>query len=556
MNRAEIKKTLTDLTAEIDTTADKKVASILQTLVNLVEILVEKNAALEEENQRLKDEINRLKGEQGQPKFRKKIHDNDNNHSSEEERNKKEGKKPRKPKFKKQGALKIDRQVICEIEKENLPKDAKFKGYQTRVLQDIKITTDNVEFKLALYYSPSQKKRFMAELPAGYQGQFGPGIRALVISLYRDSGMTELAIERFFKTFHIHIAKSTISVMITENHDIFHQEKEDIVNAGLKITPFQHIDDTGCRVNGKGHYTHILCNPYFTAYFTRPNKTRLTLLDILCRSELKFQLNHASYALMREFGLSDKRLIQLQNIISEGLLTADEMEHVLNQMFASPNKQLTNRRVIREAAAIIYYQQTESAIQYLMCDDAPQFNNIATHQVLCWIHEGRHYKKLNPVFMNHRSLLDIFIKRYWEYYDALLRYKENPCENKARELSAQFTSLFSTKTGYDALDERIALTYRKKEALLKVLKFPFLPLHNNPAELGARVQARMRDINLQTISLNGTKTKDTFATLVQTAKKLGVNFYSYCYDRITKNLNTPLLADLILEKTGLLASPI
>jgi len=78
--------------------------------------------------------------------------------------------------------------------------------------------------------------------------------------------------------------------------------------------------------------------------------------------------------------------------------------------------------------------------------------------------------------------------------------------------------LFSTITGYDALDKRIASTLNNRESLLLVLKFPFLPLHNNPAELGARVQARMRDINLQTISANGTKTKATFATIVQTAK--------------------------------------
>ena len=57
-----------------------------------------------------------------------------------------------------------------------------------------------------------------------------------------------------------------------------------------------------------------------------------------------------------------------------------------------------------------------------------------------------------------------------------------------------FDDLFSTTTGYDALDQRIALTKDKKEALLLALKFPFLPLHNNDAENGAQHQARLRDI--------------------------------------------------------------
>ena len=88
-----------------------------------------------------------------------------------------------------------------------------------------------------------------------------------------------------------------------------------------------------------------------------------------------------------------------------------------------------------------------------------------------------------------------------------------------------------------------------KESLLLVLEFPFLPLHNNPAELGARVQARMRDINLHTISENGTKAKDTFATIVQTAKKLGVNIYNYFYDRVAEKFEMKALSDLIIEKS-------
>ena len=104
----------------------------------------------------------------------------------------------------------------------------------------------------------------------------------------------------------------------------------------------------------------------------------------------------------------------------------------------------------------------------------------------------------------------------------------------AQQLSIQFDTLFATTTGYDVLDQRIAKTRAKKQALLLVLDHPFLPLHNNGSELGARFQARMRDINYQTVSPNGTKSKDTFATIVLTARKLKVNVYQYIYDRVTK----------------------
>jgi hypothetical protein len=337
--------------------------------------------------------------------------------------------------------------------------------------------------------------------------------------------------------------------MITEGHDLFHQEKEDIIDAALKTNPYQHIDDTSCRVKGKNHYTHILCSPLFTAFFTRPHKDRLTILEILCRNKLMFDLNQEAYDLMREFGLSEKRLTELKLIAGNASLTRTEIDVLLMSLFPDPTNFLTSRRTIREASAIAYYRRTDHAIIHLMCDDAPQFNKIARHQSLCWIHAGRHFKKLTPLYTIHQSELDIFIAKFWDFYHELLDYQKKPSTEVARKLSDKFDKLFSTETCYIALNDRLAKTLCKKEALLLSLDFPFLPLHNNPAELGARVQARMRDINLHTMSENGTKAKDTFATIVQTARKLGVNLFNYIYDRVTEKFEMPSLADLIVERS-------
>jgi hypothetical protein len=43
--------------------------------------------------------------------------------------------------------------------------------------------------------------------------------------------------------------------------------------------------------------------------------------------------------------------------------------------------------------------------------------------------------------------------------------------------------LFGTKTGYEALDEKIAKTRENKAGLLAVLRHPEVPLHNNASEL-------------------------------------------------------------------------
>ena len=227
------------------------------------------------------------------------------------------------------------------------------------------------------------------------------------------------------------------------------------------------------------------------------------------------------------------------------LLTRESMDAILQKLFPNPWKQNTNRRLVLETSALAYYQQSGYYIKYLMSDDAPQFNKLAIHHALCWIHEGRHYKKLNPLSEVNRGILQTFCEKFWDYYGELLIYKKAPSDLIAQKLSEKFDSLFSANTGYDALDMRISMTRKKKDALLLILERTFLPLHNNGSELGARVQARIRDINLQTISIEGTKSKDTFATIVQTARKMGVNIYQYIYDRVSKKYEMPSLAELI-----------
>ena len=174
----------------------------------------------------------------------------------------------------------------------------------------------------------------------------------------------------------------------------------------------------------------------------------------------------------------------------------------------------------------------------------PGFKQITEILALCWVHAGRHYKKLIPVIPEHKQLLDDFITKLWAYYHQL-GFQKNPLPELQLSLSLKFDELFSTITGYNDLDERIAKTRSQKESLLVVLEHPDVPLHNNPAELDARVQARRRDISLQTQNSKGTAAKDTFMSIVQTAIKLKVNAFAYIKDRVSKTMKMASLSSVI-----------
>ncbi len=164
---------------------DEAVRQVVLYLMNEVENLHTKVQEQAEEIQRLRDENNRLKGEQGKPKI--KANTPAKELSSEKER--RESKAHHKTG--KQAHIQIDRVEVVKIDPARLPADAVFKGYEDVVVQDIVVRTNNVRFRKEKYYSPQHKRTYLATLPAGYHGQFGPKVRAWVLALYYEGLMSE-----------------------------------------------------------------------------------------------------------------------------------------------------------------------------------------------------------------------------------------------------------------------------------------------------------------------------------------------------------------------------
>lgn len=515
-------------------------------LLNLVESMKQENQTLRDEVQRLRDEINRFKGEQGKPKIKanKSKDSKDTDHSSEEER--REPKEWRKRP--KRNKIVIDREEKLSVDKSALPTDAQFKGYEEVVVQDIRLTTDNVLFRKEKYYSPSEQRIYLAPMPAGYVGEFGPGVRSLIITLYYASGMTEPKIGELLDYIGISISSGQISNLLIKDKEPWHEEKAAVYEAGLASSDWQHMDDTSTRVNGQNQHCHVVCNPLYSAYFTRPKKDRLTVIQLLQGGpQLALLLNERTPALLDQFKTPQWAQEQVAAWPQNQLLTRIQMDDLLERDMTRLNDQ--QRARILEAAALTAYntQTTIPIVTKLLSDDAPQFQYVTLHQMLCWVHEGRHYKKLIPYVAYHQQLLKDFKKQFWEFYRQLLTYKTEPSSPEADRLRAEFDTLFGQKTGYDALDQRIAKTLAKKDRLLTVLDFPYLPLHNNPAELAARQRVRKRDISFGPRTPDGVEAWDTFNTLTETAKKLGVNFYAYIHDRVSQARRMPPLADLIRQ---------
>src|SRR4030042_2620708 len=255
---------------------DENTRELIRRLLNLIEQLSADLREAQAEIQRVRDENNRLKGEQGKPKIKANTAKRPaTDHSSEKERH-----KPRQhSKGSKKAKIQIDRKQVSKVDPADLPEDAEFKGYEEVVVQDILLKTDNVLFRKEKYYAASTHKTSLAELPKGYDGQFGPGIKALTVVLYFGMGSSEPKMLEFFSNAGIQISEGELSNLLIKDQDSFHAEKDAVYEAGLGSSPWQQTADTLTRVNGKNTHCHVVCTPVYTLYATRPTKHRLTVLD-------------------------------------------------------------------------------------------------------------------------------------------------------------------------------------------------------------------------------------------------------------------------------------
>jgi len=521
---------------------DERARECIRLLLNLIESLTADLLKAQAEILYLREQLNRRKGGGGKPDQPKDTA-GAKSRSSEKER----AETKQRTRRNKLERVRIDREEVLKLDRASLPPDVQFKGYEDVVVQELRIGTDNVRFHKEKYYAPSTGQTYLAPLPAGYRGEFGPNLKSLCLLFSHLCNMTEPKIAALLENFGIVISSGQISAWLTGAFPGIQEEKHAIVEAGLASSPWQHMDDTGTRVDGENHHCQILCNPLYGAYFTTAHKDRMTIIDVLRNGRPRvFRLNAEAMDLVHRFGVSKRVAEQLGQLLFDQDWSEEEFERRLAEQI--PDVSEGTRRRMMEAAALAAYHAESGHVRLLVCDDAKQFKLVADELALCWIHDGRHYQSMTPCVPQHREWLEAFRKGYWDFYKQLLAYRQNPAAEPAAQLREKFDELFSTVTGYDELDQRIARTKADKTYLLMVLDHPEVPLHNNPAELDARTRVRKRVVSYGPRSLAGARTWDAMETLLSTARKLGVNFFQYIRDRVSGARRMPSLADLIKQR--------
>ena len=482
----------------------------------------------------LKDEIAKLKGQKPRLKLppSKTANDAKNKTSSSNSSQRSINHKKRK---------KIQR----IIKPKSIPDGSVFKGYEDYNVQDIIIESQEIQLRLAIYIAPDGS-RIRGEIPKEYSlGHFGANLIAHCLSQYYQCHVTEPLLLNQLHDMGIEISSAQLSNILIKNKEVFHKEKEDILKAGLAHSTYLNTDDTGARHDGENGYCTAVGSPLFTYFESTKSKSRVNFLEILQGDKKVYALTEEALNYAFEQGI--------------GLKTLSILEKFENKKFKDKNAWLSFLKRHHVKVAKDQKIATEGALiggafvmginpyTIIISDGAKQFF-VFLHG-LCWVHEERHYRKLIPISEEERIEIEKVRSDIWGFYKKLKEYKKSKNISRAIELSKIFDELFSKTYKSSTINALLSNTRSRKEGLLLVLKYPFIPLHNNDSERDIREYVKKRKISGSTRSEEGRKARDTFTSLKKTCMKLKICFYDYLRDRLITMKNIPQLANLIKEKS-------
>lgn len=521
-----------------------KKGKLKEKLVETAEHLLDekiKNAELEDKNRQLEDEIRRLKGEKSKPKI-KPNSTKDLNPPPKKPRGKKEKKKD----------LEIDEEVECDVDKGELPKDAKFAGFRDVVVQEIIIKRRNIKFKIKRYYSKELGKVFEGQIPDEFKGgEFGPQLTSFILYQYYKCRVPHEKIRVMLLDFGIEISSGTICNILNNLKDEFVEDMNSARNAGISKCSQVHIDDTGARFNGQNLYTFGVSNKYFTQYTTTEEKNRWSAVGALIGGDQKFVIDEAAVSFIAQKLARPHITVFLKSKVSERVYSRQELEELFeDDIFNDVYK--SQRDIIRTGAALsaLNTKVLGPPIRFLISDEGSNFVDLVKNHQLCWVHEIRRYKLLKDVYEKLQlTILDEVIQKWRDFYILILEFLSNQTQKLREKVRSEFERIVSEKTKINAIDDMLDRTNKRKKKLLLFLTYPQVAVHNNLCENDLRERVIKRKISLQNRSVQGIRAWDLMLSLASTCRKNNLSFWRYLEDRISNREIIPPLGKLIISQS-------
>lgn len=417
------------------------------------------------------------------------------------------------------------------------------RGYEAYIVQELVMRVETTRY-LRERIVTADGRSLLAPLPADVlPGQhFGPNLTCHILHQYHNNHVTQPLLQDELAQRGIAISAGQINRILTEDKEVFHQEKAELLPAGLASARYIQVDDTGARHQGKNGYCTQIGNEFFAYFASTDSKSRLNFLEVLRGGHRDYVINEVAVAYWQKYALSAALIASL----------AEGPTHFVDAAAWKARLQtlgVTGARLVRittEGALLgSLIAQGVSPELLVLSDGAGQFT-ILVHAA-CWVHAERPLARMIAHNEEHRLAIERLRQQIWEFYQDLKAYRQQPQPAQVPLLTARFETLCAQRTGYSSINNVLKEMREHQADLLRVLERPEVPLHNNASESDIRDYVKKRKISGSTRSDDGRRCRDTFASLKKSCRKLGIRFWDYLQDRVRGSGRVPRLAEIIRQ---------
>lgn len=515
-------------------------------VVALLEIIRQQGEVI----QQLRDEIAILKGQKPRPQIQPSRLEQTPPSDASTQTSEPPPKRPGSSKRAKNAELTIHENKHLLVA--GAPQGSVTVGWEPFTVQDLLLEPWNIRYWRQVVRTPDGQT-LRAPLPDLVAGSphFGATLVSYLIYQHHHNHVTQPLLLEELTELGVDISAGQINNILTENKDAFHQEKDQILQAGLQASVYVGVDDTGARHDGKNGYCTHIGNELFAYFESTDSKSRVNFLQILRRPHTDYVINETALAYWERQELSASVIAQLCSG-PEQFADAAAWEAQLAALGISAERPV---RVATEGALLGSLTAHGVSPQLvILSDGAPQFD-VLVHAA-CWIHAERPLVRMIPYSEPHRAAIDMVRAQIWTLYRGLKAYRAQPDPACQPDLQARFDALVDQRTDFPNINAVLKEMRVHRADLLRVLKQPAVPLHNNISETHVRDYVKKRKISGSTRSDAGRRCRDTFASLKKTCRCLGLAFWDYLKDRVRGLGQITRLAQMIRDRAAETNSPI
>src|SRR5258708_7122159 len=359
---------------------------LVEALLAVVRAQQDRIRELEETVQQLRDEIAVLKGQKPRPHIAPSRLEQPAPRLPLAEGQKRPGSQKRP----KNAQLTITREIAIPFP--DRPAGSVSKGYEAYVVQELVLQVETTRY-LRERIVTAEGQSLLAPLPADVlPGQhFGPKLISHILHQYHNNHVTQPLLQDELAQLGITISAGQINHLLTENKEVFHQEKAELLTAGLANARYIQVDDTGARHQGKNGYCTQIGNEFFAYFASTDRKSRLNFLAVLRGEHGDYRIDEVAVAYWRKGGLSAALIASLSEGPTHFVDAAAWNAHLKTSGVSTARLLM----ILTEGALLgSLMAQGVPADLIVLSDGAGQFT-ILVHAA-CWRHAARQFARMIP----------------------------------------------------------------------------------------------------------------------------------------------------------------